>query len=174
MDRKKCFRKVRAYSVVKVWDSLSLSGSEIANINETRSDASSALLRFGELSYYDEANSCKTVPVEVTPYTVPLTFKPTFVGFIKQTSTCMLLESINLKIIKYKGEMNMHATSNPLQLNLCEKLAYTTEELMSALSCGRGTAIEIGTQACGKISVGRRVLWNKNKIQEYLNTISTN
>lgn len=40
------------------------------------------------------------------------------------------------------------------------------------LSCGRVSAVEIGTAAGAKIMVGRRVLWNVGKIQKYLDSIS--
>lgn len=52
-------------------------------------------------------------------------------------------------------------------------LAVDTEGLQTILSCGNKTAIEIGVDAQARIVVGRRVLWNVEKIQEYLNMVST-
>ncbi len=40
------------------------------------------------------------------------------------------------------------------------------------LSCGRVSAVEIGTAAGARIQVGRRVLWNVKKVQQYLDAIS--
>lgn len=51
-------------------------------------------------------------------------------------------------------------------------LAVSTEGLQCLLSVGRATAVEIGTAAGAKITVGRRVLWNVLKIQKYLDEIS--
>lgn len=51
-------------------------------------------------------------------------------------------------------------------------MAVSTDELMNRLQSGRKTALEIGMAAQAKISVGRRVLWNVKKVQEYLDSIS--
>ena len=50
--------------------------------------------------------------------------------------------------------------------------AVDTEKLQRLLTSGRKTAVEIGTAAGARIQVGRRVLWNVQKIQDYLNKIS--
>ena len=52
------------------------------------------------------------------------------------------------------------------------KLSGTTPELASMLGCGEMTAVKIGTEAKARIKIGRRVLWNIAKVQEYLNTLS--
>ena len=51
-------------------------------------------------------------------------------------------------------------------------LTVDTAGLQSLLSAGYPTAVEIGTAAGAKITVGRRVLWNVAKIQKYLDEIS--
>ena len=51
-------------------------------------------------------------------------------------------------------------------------LTVDTAGLQSLLSAGYPTAVEIGTAAGAKITVGRRVLWNVSKIQKYLDEIS--
>lgn len=52
------------------------------------------------------------------------------------------------------------------------KITVTTDGLMEILDCGRDTAVKIGLDAKAKIQVGKRVLWNVEKVQEYLNSIS--
>ena len=52
------------------------------------------------------------------------------------------------------------------------KLTVDTVELQSLLGCGRHTAREVGLQAGACIRLGKRVLWNLQRIQEYLDTIS--
>lgn len=47
-----------------------------------------------------------------------------------------------------------------------------TNGLQVMLSSGRKTAVEIGTAARARVQVGRRVLWNVKKIEQYLDTIS--
>lgn len=47
-----------------------------------------------------------------------------------------------------------------------------TPGLQRLLMAGRRTAIEIGDSAGARIKVGRRVLWNVSKIQDYLDKIS--
>lgn len=58
------------------------------------------------------------------------------------------------------------------QENTLTYLTVTTNTLMKLLNCGKQTAIEIGTNANAKIHIGRRVLWNVNLIQKYLDSIA--
>lgn len=48
------------------------------------------------------------------------------------------------------------------------RILVSTDDLRKLLSCGRVTAVKIGTDAGAKIQVGKRVLWNRKKVQEYL------
>ena len=57
--------------------------------------------------------------------------------------------------------------------NVSRRLAVDTKELQSMLCCGRDTAVKIGTEANSRIQIGKRVLWNVEKVQEYINDIST-
>lgn len=52
------------------------------------------------------------------------------------------------------------------------RLAVDTKELQSMLCCGRDTAVKIGLEAGSRLQVGKRVLWNIEKVQDYLNAIS--
>lgn len=56
--------------------------------------------------------------------------------------------------------------------NTSEKLAVDTKGLQSMLDCGRMAAVEIGTRAGARFKVGRRVLWNVTKVQNYINELS--
>lgn len=47
-----------------------------------------------------------------------------------------------------------------------------TRELQKVTSCGRDGAIKLGTAANARVRLGRRVLWNVNKIRAYLDQIS--
>lgn len=51
-------------------------------------------------------------------------------------------------------------------------MAISTDELMNRLQSGRKTALEIGMKAGARVQIGRRVLWNVKKVQEYLDVIS--
>ncbi len=53
-----------------------------------------------------------------------------------------------------------------------ERVTLTSKELQALLGCGKDAAKEIGTKANAKIKVGRRVFWNVQKVQEYLNKVS--
>lgn len=53
-----------------------------------------------------------------------------------------------------------------------QKQAVDTIGLQEMLSSGRKTAVDIGTAAGAKIQVGRRIFWNVNKVQKYLDSIS--
>lgn len=61
-------------------------------------------------------------------------------------------------------------TKNNIPLN--QKIACNTEELQQLLSCGRYTAVKIGRDADAALYYGRTVLWNVQKIQNYVNRMS--
>ena len=52
-------------------------------------------------------------------------------------------------------------------------LTVSTPVLAEMLGCGMKTATDIGTAAKGRIQHGKRVMWNVNKVQEYLDKIAT-
>lgn len=52
------------------------------------------------------------------------------------------------------------------------KSAVDTNELQKMLSCGRATAVQIGTNASARIQIGKRVLWNVRRVNAYLDSIS--
>lgn len=53
-----------------------------------------------------------------------------------------------------------------------KKIAVTTEELQTMLSCGRSSAVQIGQMAEARIQVGKRVFWNVEKVKTYIDLIS--
>ena len=59
------------------------------------------------------------------------------------------------------------------ELSLDDKLSVDTTELQKILGCGRPTAVEIGSLAGARIEVGKRLLWNVNKVKKYLDNIAT-
>ena len=67
----------------------------------------------------------------------------------------------------------MRATSKNENIKNLDKICVDTNELMSLLSCGRTTAVQIGGQAGARIEIGKRLLWNISKVQKYLDTIAT-
>ncbi len=61
--------------------------------------------------------------------------------------------------------------TEPLEFN--DRLAVDSFGLAQALGCGKPMAIRIGSQARARVQVGKRVLWNINKVQNYLDSIAT-
>ena len=53
-----------------------------------------------------------------------------------------------------------------------EKLTSTTDRLQAMLGCGRKSAVQIGDLAGARIQLGKRVLWNVNKVKDYVNRVS--
>ena len=51
-------------------------------------------------------------------------------------------------------------------------IAADIKTLSSMLSCGHATARKIGAEAGAEIRINRRVLFNVEKIREYINKIS--
>ncbi len=69
--------------------------------------------------------------------------------------------------------IRMLATKKDNSTNSVDKLTVDTTELQSLLGCGRSTAVQIGMQAKARIQIGKRLLWNVSKVQNYLNAIAT-
>lgn len=65
----------------------------------------------------------------------------------------------------------MNTTENNC-LALDERKTVNTKDLKGMLSCGRDTAVKIGEAAGARVQVGKRVLWNVSKIQDYLDSVS--
>ena len=53
-----------------------------------------------------------------------------------------------------------------------DSILIDTTELCSLLRCGRYTAIKVGDLAKARVTINRRVLWNRSKIENYVNQIS--
>lgn len=52
------------------------------------------------------------------------------------------------------------------------KICVDTAELQQLLCAGRSTAQEIGKAAGARIQIGRRVMWNVEKVRAYMDSIS--
>jgi len=66
----------------------------------------------------------------------------------------------------------MNGTTKFSLRNQTSRLTVTTDELQSLLGCGRKSAVDIGEMAEARIQLGKRVLWNIEKVRIYLNLIS--
>ena len=51
-------------------------------------------------------------------------------------------------------------------------ILLSTEDLQAVLSCGRASAVKIGTAAGAKVTVGRRVMWYRSKVERYVEQIA--
>ena len=58
------------------------------------------------------------------------------------------------------------------EYNTENRLTVDIEDLMAMLSCGAVTARKIADYAEAKIIVGRRVLYNVDKIEKYLDAMA--
>lgn len=67
----------------------------------------------------------------------------------------------------------MKATRKDFSVNPISKMAVDSHELQTLLGCGQTAAIKIGTDAKARVQIGRRVLWNVNAVQRYLDAICT-
>ena len=55
---------------------------------------------------------------------------------------------------------------------ICEPMTVDITSLMSMLNVGKSTATKIGDEANAVIKVGRRKLFNVQRIREYMNSIT--
>ena len=66
----------------------------------------------------------------------------------------------------------MNGTTRYSMREHAPRLTVTTDELQTLLGGGRKSAVDIGELAEAKIQLGKRVLWNVEKVRIYLNLIS--
>lgn len=53
-----------------------------------------------------------------------------------------------------------------------DTVTLNIENLQSVLQCGRATAIRIAREAGAEIRIGKRVLYNRQKIEDFINANS--
>ena len=53
-----------------------------------------------------------------------------------------------------------------------ESRLMDTEELRAYTNLGRNNAMKLGEQVGAKIRIGKRVLWDRKKIDQYLNALT--
>lgn len=51
-------------------------------------------------------------------------------------------------------------------------IAVNTNNLKEILDCGYATAVKIGDLAGARVQIGKRVLWNINKVRDYIDAMS--
>lgn len=57
-------------------------------------------------------------------------------------------------------------------LETCNARLMDTEELRVYTSLGRNSAMKLGEEIGAKVKIGRRVLWDRRKIDEYFNSLT--
>ena len=53
-----------------------------------------------------------------------------------------------------------------------ESRLMDTEELRAYTNLGRNNAVKLGEEIGAKVQIGRRVLWDRRKIDEYFNSLT--
>ena len=53
-----------------------------------------------------------------------------------------------------------------------ESRLMDTEELREYTNLGRNNAMKLGEEIGAKVQIGRRVLWDRRKIDEYFNSLT--
>ena len=64
--------------------------------------------------------------------------------------------------------MNKKVIQNP---NITPRL-LNTGELMAYSGLGRNRSVELGDRIGARVQIGRRVLWDRRKIDEYFNSLT--
>lgn len=53
-----------------------------------------------------------------------------------------------------------------------ESRLMDTEELRAYTNLGRNNAMKLGEEIGAKVQIGRRVLWDRKKVDEYFNSLT--
>lgn len=62
----------------------------------------------------------------------------------------------------------MNKTANATEFN---RIAVNADTLAKMLDCGRSTAVKIGTAAGARLTLGRRVLFDVNAVERYVDSM---
>ena len=62
----------------------------------------------------------------------------------------------------------MNKTTQIKDIDWTNQITVNTDTLAELLDCGKVTARKIGSDANARIRIGRRTLWNIDKIRSYL------
>lgn len=54
---------------------------------------------------------------------------------------------------------------------VCGVISLDLENLSAALGCGRATAAEVGAASGARFRIGRRVLYDTQKVREYIGSL---
>ena len=73
---------------------------------------------------------------------------------------------------KRKGGKYLANVTQFNRTNAGEAILLDVQGLQDALQCGRGTALKIARQADAEIRVGRRCLYKRKKIEEYIENVN--
>lgn len=65
----------------------------------------------------------------------------------------------------------MRQRNNNLVKSECARL-MDTEELRAYTCLGRNSAMKLGEEIGAKVQIGRRVLWDRVKIDQYFNSLT--
>ena len=88
-----------------------------------------------------------------------------FNGVDKRDQTADLLNamvfSANLRVEKVANKTKYQQTDDSILLNM--------DSLQDALQCGRHSATRIAKEAGAEVRIGGRVLYNRKKIEDYIN-----
>lgn len=79
-------------------------------------------------------------------------------------------DSIRYKHKQKTGVKRMRQRNNNLVKSECARL-MDTEELRAYTCLGRNSAIKLGEEIGARVQIGRRVLWDRVKIDQYFNSL---
>lgn len=66
--------------------------------------------------------------------------------------------------------MNLRVKEHTQPIN--EVRLMDTEELRAYTNLGRNNAMKLGEEIGAKVKIGRRVLWDKRKVDEYFDSLT--
>lgn len=100
---------------------------------------------------------------------------------LQETFVCFIIMIVTNAIIIYKRHLNkdklilqggiIMRTRN-IGASLGESRLMDTEELRAYTNLGRNNAMKLGEEIGAKVKIGKRVLWDRKKIDQYFNELT--
>lgn len=69
-------------------------------------------------------------------------------------------------------ERSIYMRNRTTVANIGESRLMDTEELRAYTNLGRNNAMKLGEEIGAKVQIGRRVLWDRRKVDEYFNALT--
>lgn len=98
---------------------------------------------------------------------------------LRELKCCFIIYIVTDVSMRYKNLLNkdkqkgeFHMRNRTITANTGESRLMDTEELRAYTNLGRNNAMKLGEEIGARVQIGRRVLWDRVKVDQYFNSLT--